>query len=92
MKRSTRSKTAERVVGSYEAKTKLSELLDEVAGGATITVTKRGRPVAKIVPVHQEDGDAAASKWETWFALRDGRNITTGGVPLRKLIEAGRRF
>ncbi len=31
-----------RIVGSYEAKTHLSRLLDEVAGGEEITITKHG--------------------------------------------------
>ncbi len=38
-------------VGAYEAKTRLSALLDEVAGGETVTITKHGRPVALLMPV-----------------------------------------
>ena len=39
-----------RQVGAYEAKTHLPRLLDEVAAGATITITKHGVPVALLVP------------------------------------------
>ena len=39
-----------RTVGSYEAKTHLPALLGRVAKGETITITKHGKPVAKLVP------------------------------------------
>jgi prevent-host-death family protein len=39
-----------RQVGIYEAKTKLPELLKQVATGEQITITNRGIPVADIVP------------------------------------------
>ena len=37
-------------VGSFEAKTKLAELLDKVEAGEPVTITRHGRPVAKLVP------------------------------------------
>ena len=37
-------------VGAFEAKTHLSRLLDEVAGGETIYITKHGRRVAELRP------------------------------------------
>jgi prevent-host-death family protein len=40
----------DRVVGAYEAKTKLPELLREVDNGHRITITVRGRPVAELSP------------------------------------------
>lgn len=46
-------------VGAFEAKTKLSELLDLVERGEEITITRRGTPVARLVPV-QGDEDVAA--------------------------------
>ncbi len=41
-----------RTVGSHEAKTHLARLLDQVAQGAEITITKRGKPVARLVPIY----------------------------------------
>lgn len=38
-------------VGSYEAKTKLSELLERVVQGETFEITRHGQPVAKLTPV-----------------------------------------
>lgn len=43
-----------REVGSYEAKTHLPELLKAVEMGEEITITRRGRAVAKLVPVLKE--------------------------------------
>ena len=38
-------------VNIHEAKTNLSRLVDEVAGGAEIVIAKAGKPVAKLVPI-----------------------------------------
>lgn len=43
-----------RTVGSYEAKTHLPRLLDWVAGGESVTITRRGQPVARLVPVEED--------------------------------------
>ncbi len=40
----------------YEAKNRLSELLAAVEQGDTVTITRRGRPVARLVA---DTGDAA---------------------------------
>ena len=45
----TIEKTCE-TVSAFEAKTHLSKLLQDVEQGHVITITKRGKPVAKIVP------------------------------------------
>ncbi|HEX5071322.1 MAG TPA: type II toxin-antitoxin system prevent-host-death family antitoxin [Vicinamibacterales bacterium] len=34
----------------YQAKTRLSSLVDEAAAGAEIIIAKNGRPLAKLVP------------------------------------------
>jgi prevent-host-death family protein len=38
-------------IGAFEAKTKLSELLEKVRQGQVFLITKRGRPVAELRPV-----------------------------------------
>ena len=40
-------------VGVYDAKTQLPKLLDEVEHGETITITRHGKPVAKLVPIEK---------------------------------------
>lgn len=44
-----------REVGTFEAKTHLSALLESVAAGETITITKRGRLMARLVPPETTD-------------------------------------
>ena len=50
-----------REVGTFEAKTHLSALLDEVARGETIIITKRGRAVARLTPPEAPDRGAAVA-------------------------------
>jgi len=40
----------------YEAKSKLSEILRVVRKGRRITITDRGREVARIVPISEDEG------------------------------------
>lgn len=40
-----------KAIGAFEAKTKLSELLEKVERGQVFVITKRGRPVAELRPV-----------------------------------------
>jgi prevent-host-death family protein len=37
--------------GTFEAKNKLSELLDRVERGERVVITRRGKPVAELIPV-----------------------------------------
>lgn len=46
-----------RTVGSYEAKTHLPRLLEEVERGAEITITRHGKAVARLVPVTERVGN-----------------------------------
>jgi len=39
-------------VNLYEAKTRLSELVDQAGRGETIVIAKSGTPIAKLVPLH----------------------------------------
>ena len=39
-------------VGAFEAKNRLSNLLDQVEQGGEVVITRHGRPVARLVPVN----------------------------------------
>lgn len=41
-------------VGVHEAKTHLSKLLDEALAGEDVVITRRGKEVARLVPVRVE--------------------------------------
>ena len=51
-----------RNVGAYEAKTHLPRLLDRVSRGESLTITRRGRPVARLVPVEGDDRARQAAR------------------------------
>lgn len=57
-------------VGMFEAKTHLSALVDEVARGETVIITKRGHPVARLTPPEAPNRKAAVTAAQT---LRDMR-------------------
>ncbi len=48
-------------IGSYEAKTKLPEILRRVERGESFTITNRGRAVADIVPSRQSENHITRS-------------------------------
>lgn len=78
-----------RTVGSYEAKTHLPRLLDEVEKGERITITKHGRPVAVLIPPglgRVADADALVQRIRE---LRRGNRLN--GLSIRELIDEGRR-
>jgi prevent-host-death family protein len=77
-------------VGSFEAKTHLSELLDRVAKGEKILITRRGAPVAMLVPPAREQAVDLHEVLQQLKALRRGN--TLGGETIRELIDEGRRF
>lgn len=52
--------SVEREVGIFEAKTHLSELIGEVEAGANLTLTRRGVPVARLVPIRSREKRSAA--------------------------------
>ena len=78
-------------VGSFEAKTHLPRLLERVAQGEEFTITKHGKPVARLVPASapKPKPDVRAAV-EAMKQFRKGQ--TLGGLSVREMIEEGRRF
>ena len=77
-------------VGSYEAKTHLAQLLDRVAKGERITITRHGVPVAILTPPREVTRPDVRETIARLREFRKGRSL--GGVTFRELIEEGRRF
>jgi prevent-host-death family protein len=77
-------------VGSFEAKTHLAALLDRVANGETIEITRRGVPIARLVPVGAGESHSLRKVAQEIRELRKGNRL--GGLSIRKLINEGRRF
>lgn len=76
-------------VGAFEAKTRLSALLDSVEAGDEVLITKRGRPVARLIRVEDSDRQAVDA---AIAGLRDARVTTSlGGLDWKALRDEGRR-
>jgi prevent-host-death family protein len=76
-------------VGAYEAKTHLSSLLERVAKGESITITRHGQPVAVMQPVAEKTLPPVDSVVAKLREFRRGNRLD--GLELRELIEDGRR-
>jgi prevent-host-death family protein len=81
-----------RKVGILEAKTRLSELVASAATGETVTITRHGKPIAKLVPYKATEGAAEARRRRAVEALLSLPRVKLRGLTIRQLIEEGRRF
>jgi prevent-host-death family protein len=59
-------------VNVYEAKTNLSKLIAQVEAGEEITLSRNGRPVAKIVPLSWSALARTPGGWEGRVVIHDG--------------------
>lgn len=76
-------------VGAYEAKTHLPELLDRVEQGERIVITRRGVPVALLVPVEAKASRDPEAVVAELLEFRKGRKLRGERIP--DLIREGRR-
>lgn len=78
-------------VGSYEAKTHLPRLLSQVEKGETITITKRGKPIAVLSPAQEQPKRDVKAVIEEMLAYRDQHGPVLGDdLTVREMIEEGR--
>jgi len=76
-------------VGAFEAKTHLSALLDRVAAGEEVIITKHGRAVARLVKAELAERGEVDDAIGKLKALRKG--ATLGGEGWKALRDLGRR-
>ena len=77
-------------IGAFEAKTHLAALLDRVAKGERIAITRHGIPAALLVPVSETT--PKLSHKEIVDGLRALRaKIKRSKVSVREMVNAGRR-
>lgn len=78
-----------RSIGAYDAKTRFSELLEDVAAGGEFTITKHGTPVARLIPFRKtssrNERQAAIEAW-----IKRSKGLSLGGLKIRDLINEGR--
>ena len=78
-------------VGAFEAKTHLSELLNRVSKGETITITRHGVPGGDAGSCWRNGEEADAQGHRRGMrALR--KRIKPDTMSVREMVEEGRRF
>jgi prevent-host-death family protein len=80
-------------VGIYEAKSRLSELIERAETGKEVTITRHGKAVAKLVPAR---ADKAIDRTALFKEIKEFRRKLKLKKPLslrqiREAIESGRR-
>ncbi len=77
-------------MGAYEAKTHFSELLERVAGGEEVTITRHGVPVARVLPVRRVS--TIEERRKAIAAIKElAKQSDLGGLKIKDLIAEGRR-
>ena len=79
-----------RTVGAVEARLRWAELLTKVSGGQIFRITRRGVPVAKLVPAYESEVGSLTAAVEKIRESRKGARL--GGMKIKDLINEGRRF
>jgi prevent-host-death family protein len=75
-------------VGAFEAKTSLSALLERVAEGEEVLITKHGRAIARIVPAVGVDRVRARAAIAAMRREARGRRLR--GLSVRRMRDSGR--
>lgn len=78
-----------REVGAFEAKNKLGTLLDWVAEGEEVLITRHGKAAARLVPATPAFDRARAAQAARGL-LEVSRDLTLGGISLKELVDEGR--
>jgi prevent-host-death family protein len=74
-------------VGAYQAKNNLSELLSRVSQDEQITITRHGKPIARLVPVEPVRRRDVRKAIEELKSLARGRHAD---MSIRDMIAEGR--
>ena len=83
-----------RIVGAFEAKNKLSELLDQVERGEEVLITRHGKPVARLVASEPWNDERTREAVENLRELRKSlgkRGVTFPVEEILALRDEGRR-
>jgi prevent-host-death family protein len=79
-----------KTVGAFEAKTHLNELLRRASEGETIQITRRGVPMARLIPPDNDEKRDVRCLAAAIRTLRKGARL--GKITIRELIDEGRRY
>jgi prevent-host-death family protein len=77
--------------GTFDAKNQLSKLLDMVERGEEVTITRNGKPVARLVAPATDDERRARARAAAERIRKNSIGKSLGGLKIKDLIEEGRR-
>jgi prevent-host-death family protein len=77
-------------IGITEAKTKFSALLNRAQRGQQILITRRGKPVARLMPIETTRKGQRSVAMERLRELRKGTAL--GNLNWREVRDAGRKY
>lgn len=76
-------------IGAFEAKSRFGQLLDWVAAGEEVVITRRGKVVARVIPPASVVDHAAALAAADRIRARR-RGVTLDGLKIKDLVSEGR--
>ena len=77
-------------IGAFEAKTRLSQLLQRVEAGERFVITRHSRPVAELVPFRPREPGKVQSAIDALKAFQ--RTHSLDGLSVRSIVEETRRY
>lgn len=77
--------------GTLEAKNNLSKLLDMVERGEEVTITRNGKPVARLIAPVIDEEQKVRARAAADSIRRNSVGMSLGGLKIKDLIEEGRR-
>lgn len=79
-------------VGVYEAKTHFTKLIERVAKGERIVITRHGRPVAELRSLPDRAPEDIRAAIATLRDFRERNRLRLAGLKAKDLIQAGRKY
>ena len=78
-------------IGIYDARSRLSELVDRVEAGEVVVLTRRGQPVVRLVRIGEDDrAKARAGAVRRIRALRKRMKLRITRAEVRRAVARGR--
>lgn len=79
-------------LGVFEAKNKLSALLDLVEKGETVLITRNGKPAARLIAPESEDEARRRRRKAAEDLIEHSKGLSLGSISIRSLIDEGRKY
>ena len=78
------------LIGAFEAKTHFSQIIEKAERGEDFIITRRGKPVAKIIPFERKEEMTFKEAVEQLIGMRKLYRGEPGSFNIREAIEEGR--